>query len=71
MTFNNQKWLDQVKEEAIDPERPICDPHHHLFIQREHGTCYFIRSSRMRSPRGHNVISTVYRMQSHVPLRRA
>ncbi|MYK28402.1 MAG: amidohydrolase, partial [Gammaproteobacteria bacterium] len=24
-------WLAQVSEDIIDPERPICDPHHHLW----------------------------------------
>ena len=25
------KWLAQVDEEIVDPERPIVDPHHHLW----------------------------------------
>jgi predicted TIM-barrel fold metal-dependent hydrolase len=28
---DHQTWLDQVQEEIIDPERPIVDPHHHLW----------------------------------------
>ena len=24
-------WIDKVKEDVIDPERPIIDPHHHLW----------------------------------------
>ena len=24
-------WLDLVREPIIDPERPIIDPHHHLW----------------------------------------
>ena len=24
-------WLKQVKEDILDPERPIIDPHHHLW----------------------------------------
>ena len=24
-------WIDSVKEDVIDPERPIIDPHHHLW----------------------------------------
>ena len=24
-------WLDQVQEEILEPDRPICDPHHHLW----------------------------------------
>ena len=27
----DQQWLDQVKEEIIEPDRRICDPHHHLW----------------------------------------
>ena len=27
----SREWLDQVKEEIIDPEREIVDPHHHLW----------------------------------------
>ncbi len=27
----NDEWLDQVKEEALEPELPILDPHHHLW----------------------------------------
>ena len=31
MTTQHQDWLDLTKEEAIEPEIPICDPHHHLW----------------------------------------
>jgi predicted TIM-barrel fold metal-dependent hydrolase len=27
-----QQWLDQVREEIIDPARRIVDPHHHFFV---------------------------------------
>ena len=27
-------WLSLTQEEAIDPERPIIDPHHHLWDAR-------------------------------------
>ena len=30
----NQDWLDQVQEEALEPELPIIDPHHHLWDQK-------------------------------------
>ncbi|MBT6499695.1 MAG: hypothetical protein HOK67_07310, partial [Deltaproteobacteria bacterium] len=29
--IGNKEWLDLVKEEIIDPEREIVDPHHHLW----------------------------------------
>ena len=25
------EWLSQIKEEIIEPEIPIIDPHHHLW----------------------------------------
>ena len=36
MTINEKQkryynWLNQVKEEIIDPQMPIIDPHHHLW----------------------------------------
>ena len=27
----NKAWLDQVIEETLEPDLPICDPHHHLW----------------------------------------
>ncbi|TMJ73172.1 MAG: amidohydrolase, partial [Alphaproteobacteria bacterium] len=27
----NESWLGKVKEEALEPDLPICDPHHHLW----------------------------------------
>ena len=27
----NPEWLAKVKEEALEPELPIIDPHHHLW----------------------------------------
>ena len=27
----NQAWLDQVIEDTLEPDLPICDPHHHLW----------------------------------------
>jgi len=30
-TGGHQTWLDRIQEEIIDPERPIIDPHHHLW----------------------------------------
>jgi L-fuconolactonase len=31
MTTQHEAWLSLTKEEAIEPELPICDPHHHLW----------------------------------------
>ncbi|MCA9821285.1 MAG: amidohydrolase, partial [Dehalococcoidia bacterium] len=27
----NDEWLQQVEEEALEPDLPILDPHHHLW----------------------------------------
>jgi len=27
----NEEWLNTNKEVAIDPDLPICDPHHHFW----------------------------------------
>ncbi len=61
----NQAWLDQVKETALEPDLPICDPHHHLWDGR--------KGSGSIQPRylldeilldvqggGHNIVSTVF-----------
>ena len=29
--MSHREWLDQVKEEIIDPDFPIIDPHQHLW----------------------------------------
>ena len=31
----NQAWLAQVEEEVLEPNLPICDPHHHLWDLRK------------------------------------
>ena len=41
MTAEEQAWLDQVHEEALDPAQPICDPHHHLWDHPESPYCMF------------------------------
>ena len=31
MTTDRDQWLAQVKEDILEPDLPICDPHHHLW----------------------------------------
>ena len=40
-TPGSNDWLNQVKEEIIDPVRPIIDPHHHLW-KRRFGSDYLL-----------------------------
>jgi len=52
------EWLAQVQEEVIDPDRPICDPHHHLWDHP--GSRYLIDELAGDIGSGHNVVSTVF-----------
>ncbi|MBT4519772.1 MAG: amidohydrolase, partial [Halieaceae bacterium] len=52
-------WLDQVQEEIIDPERPIIDPHHHLW--RHPGIPpYLLDDLLADTGSGHNIEKTVF-----------
>ena len=54
----NDEWLDQVREDIIDPTRPICDPHHHLWDRP--GNRYLLDELIADTDSGHNVVSTVF-----------
>ena len=46
-------WLNQIREEHIEPSLPICDAHHHLWDRP--GDRFLIEELA-----GHNVVSTVF-----------
>ena len=52
-------WLEQVKEEIVDRERPIIDPHHHLWSNKESGD-YEIEQLWSDMASGHNIVGTVF-----------
>lgn len=52
-------WLAQVKEEPLEPERPIVDPHHHLWKKR-FGRDYLLPEFRGDTGSGHNVVKSVF-----------
>jgi predicted TIM-barrel fold metal-dependent hydrolase len=54
----SQAWLDQVQEEVIDPERPIIDPHHHLFERP--GWSYGLPELWRDTGSGHRIEKTVF-----------
>lgn len=58
----NQDWLDQVQEEALEPDLPIIDPHHHLwdFKTGRVNPRYFLEEMLEDTNAGHNIISTVF-----------
>jgi predicted TIM-barrel fold metal-dependent hydrolase len=53
------EWLASRKEEAIEPELPIVDPHHHLIDRPESGR-YLLQDLLADIASGHNVVATVY-----------
>jgi predicted TIM-barrel fold metal-dependent hydrolase len=54
----NQTWLDQVEEPALDPERPIVDPHHHLWDRDGHR--YMLDELLEDTRSGHTIVATVF-----------
>ena len=53
-----QDWLDQVREEIVDPDLKIIDPHHHMW-RHENGN-YLARELHNDTNSGHKVEKTVY-----------
>jgi len=54
----DQSWLDQVPEEALEPDVPIVDPHHHLWdYPRDR---YMLDQLMADLDCGHNIVATVY-----------
>ena len=52
-------WLLRVKEDIIEPERPIIDPHHHLW-QRRRGADYVLEDFWQDTGSGHNIQHSVF-----------
>ena len=53
-----EAWLDQVREEIIEPALPIIDPHHHLWDQP--GERYLLDDLLRDTGSGHDVRATVF-----------
>ena len=56
--MDTAQWLAQVSEEIVDPQLPICDPHHHLWDHP--GSRYLLDELLLDTGSGHNVVSTVF-----------
>ena len=57
------EWLAQTPEETLEPEIPICDPHHHFWVARPepvHYQQYLLPELSSDVGSGHNVKSTVF-----------
>jgi predicted TIM-barrel fold metal-dependent hydrolase len=55
---DREAWLSLTTEEAIEPELPICDPHHHLWDYP--GSRYLIPEFTTDIGGGHRVDKTVF-----------
>jgi len=55
----SQAWLDLVVEDVLDPDRPIIDPHHHLWPPGE-GLPYGLADLHGDADSGHRVVRTVF-----------
>ncbi len=58
----NDSWLALVREDAIEPDLPICDPHHHLWDRRDERVerRYMLDEILADTETGHNILSTVF-----------
>lgn len=60
---DNEEWLALVREDALDAERPICDPHHHLWDRRDNEVERRYLLDELLgdlNSSGHNIVSTVF-----------
>ncbi len=63
MPFGGNDWLALTQEETLEPELPICDPHHHFWdfrTQRIPYHRYLLHELAADINSGHNVRSTVF-----------
>ena len=58
MATEKEQWLALAEEDALEPELPICDPHHHLWDHP--GSRYLLDELLADVGDGHNVVSTVF-----------
>jgi predicted TIM-barrel fold metal-dependent hydrolase len=54
----DQAWLDRHTEAALEPDLPIIDPHHHMWVRE--GNVYLLPELLADVASGHNVIATVF-----------
>lgn len=58
MTPEKASWLARTQEAPIDPDQPIIDPHHHLWMRS--GSKYLFDDLQADAAAGHRVIGTVF-----------
>ncbi len=63
MSPRGNEWLALTTEETLEPDIPICDPHHHFWVQRPEPVDYqryLLDELASDINSGHNVRSTVF-----------
>ena len=63
MAVRGNEWLALTTEDILEPEIPICDPHHHFWVQRPEPVDYqryLLDDIAADINSGHNVRSTVF-----------
>ena len=58
MVRDHDAWLGLIVEEPIDPELPICDPHHHLWDRPNDR--YLLNELLQDTGGGHHIVQTVF-----------
>ena len=58
----NKKWLNLSSEKTLEPDLPICDPHHHFWEFRYDRVAdrYLLDEIQADLGTGHNIVSTVF-----------
>jgi L-fuconolactonase len=64
MVTEHEVWLRMTMEEPIDPELPICDPHHHLWdypARQDRPRSRYLLDELLQDIEGnHNIVQTVF-----------
>ena len=53
-----ENWLNRRQESVLEPELPIIDPHHHLWLRP--GSRYLFDDYLQDAASGHNLVATVF-----------
>ena len=54
----DEQWLTLTQEDILEPDLPICDPHHHLWERSDHR--YLVPEFLTDAGSGHTIASTVF-----------
>lgn len=64
------EWISRVVEEVVEPDLPILDPHHHLWLDEGHtGWPYTIDDFHNDTGSGHNIVGSVF-LECHAEYRK-